>query len=49
MKNERQAKILEIISERDIETQEELLSALQECGFNSTQATISEISRSFGL
>lgn len=41
MKNQRQAKILEIISERDIETQEELLSALQECGFNSTQATIS--------
>jgi len=41
MKNKRQAKILEIIAERDIETQEELLSALQECGFSSTQATIS--------
>ena len=41
MKNQRQAKILEIIAERDIETQEELLTALQACGFNSTQATIS--------
>jgi len=41
MKNQRQAKILEIISERDIETQEELLAALQENGFSSTQATIS--------
>ena len=41
MKNQRQAKILEIISKRDIETQEELLAALQESGFNSTQATIS--------
>ena len=41
MKNQRQAKILEIIAERDIETQEELLTALQACGFNCTQATIS--------
>ena len=41
MKNQRQAKILEIISSRDIETQEELLASLKEAGFNSTQATIS--------
>ncbi|MEA4965586.1 MAG: arginine repressor [Oscillospiraceae bacterium] len=41
MKNQRQAKILEIISQRDIETQEDLLTALQESGFSSTQATIS--------
>ena len=41
MKNQRQAMILEIISERNIETQEELLAALQEKGFSSTQATIS--------
>ena len=41
MKNQRQAKILEIISEHDIETQEELLTALRNSGFNSTQATIS--------
>lgn len=41
MKTQRQAKIMEIISTRDIETQEQLLEALQEAGFNSTQATIS--------
>ena len=41
MKAERQAKILEIISTKDIETQEQLLQALQESGFYSTQATIS--------
>ena len=32
---------MEIISTRDIETQEQLLQALQEAGFYSTQATIS--------
>lgn len=41
MKTQRQAKIMEIISTRDIETQEQLLAALQEAGFYSTQATIS--------
>lgn len=41
MKNQRQATILEIISEHKIETQEELLNALQQRGFQSTQATIS--------
>lgn len=41
MKTQRQAKIMEIISTRDIETQEQLLEALQEAGFYSTQATIS--------
>ncbi len=41
MKTQRQAKILEIISTQDIETQEQLLQALQTCGYNSTQATIS--------
>lgn len=41
MKTQRQAKIMEIISTRDIETQEQLLQALQEAGFYSTQATIS--------
>ena len=40
MKNQRQAKILEIISTKDIETQEQLLQELQEAGFYSTQATI---------
>ena len=42
MKSQRQAKIIEIISNTNVETQEQLLlQALQEAGFNSTQATIS--------
>ena len=41
MKNGRQAMILEIISQENIETQEQLLSRLQERGVSSTQATIS--------
>lgn len=41
MKTQRQAKIVEIISNSNVETQEQLLAALQEAGFRSTQATIS--------
>ncbi|MBE6944908.1 MAG: arginine repressor [Ruminococcaceae bacterium] len=41
MKAQRQAKIMEIISKKDIENQEQLLRALQVEGFTSTQATIS--------
>ena len=41
MKNNRQAMILEIISQENIETQEQLLARLQERGITSTQATIS--------
>ena len=41
MKIQRQAKIMEIISSTDVETQEQLLEALQRSGFKSTQATIS--------
>lgn len=41
MKTQRQSKIMEIISTRDIETQDQLLQALQEEGYSSTQATIS--------
>ena len=41
MKNDRQNMILEIISQENIETQEQLLSRLQERGITSTQATIS--------
>lgn len=41
MKSQRQAKILEIISNRNVETQEQLLSALLTEGFRVTQATIS--------
>lgn len=41
MKAKRQAKIMEIISTTNVETQEQLLQELQEAGFTSTQATIS--------
>lgn len=41
MKSKRQEKIMEIVSTRDIETQEQLLEALQNAGYHSTQATIS--------
>ena len=41
MKSQRQAKIIEIISNKNVETQEQLLLELQGAGFHSTQATIS--------
>ena len=41
MKSQRQAKIMEIISTSNVETQEQLLAALQKEGFRGTQATIS--------
>ncbi len=41
MKRSRQSKILELITQYEIETQEELASRLQEAGFQVTQATIS--------
>ena len=41
MKSQRQAKIMEIISNRNVETQEQLLQELQNSGFRCTQATIS--------
>ena len=41
MKTQRQARILELIEQQDIETQEQLQRALQEDGFPCTQATIS--------
>ena len=41
MKSQRQAKILEIISNKDVETQEQLLAELQSAGFRGTQATVS--------
>ena len=41
MKSQRQAKIVEVISNRNIETQEQLLEALAAEGFHATQATIS--------
>ena len=41
MKTQRQAKIMEIISGQNVETQEQLLTLLQAEGFRGTQATIS--------
>ncbi len=41
MKNNRQAAIRRILSERPVETQEELAEALREMGFQATQATVS--------
>lgn len=41
MKTRRHAKILELISEHDLETQDELLQYLREAGFDVTQATVS--------
>lgn len=41
MKSQRQAKIMEIITNRNVETQEQLLLELEAAGFRSTQATIS--------
>lgn len=49
MKNIRQAKILELIREQRFDTQEDLLKALCDAGFNVTQATISRDIRELGI
>jgi len=41
MKGQRHIKIREIITQKDIETQDELVEALRESGFQVTQATVS--------
>ena len=41
MKKNRQEAIIELIQQYPIETQEELLSRLNQIGFKTTQATIS--------
>ncbi len=41
LKNKRHEKILDIITNRDIETQEELADELRGAGFDVTQATVS--------
>lgn len=41
MKSSRQEKILEIIAEKDVETQSQLIEELQARGLRSTQATLS--------
>lgn len=41
MKIKRQRKILDIIEKKEIETQDDLVKALNDSGFNVTQATVS--------
>ena len=41
MKRNRQEKMLELISRYEIDTQDELIARLRDCGFEVTQATIS--------
>ncbi len=48
-RNSRQAKILEIISNKAIETQDELVSELRAANFDITQATISRDIKELGL
>ena len=49
MKLDRQSVIMDIISERDIETQNQLMEALAEKGLKSTQATLSRDIREMRL
>lgn len=49
MKSKRQEKILEIISTQNIETQEDLINALKNEGYNTTQATASRDIRQLKL
>ena len=49
MKTKRQSKILELIQNNDIETQEELQSFLEKDGFAVTQATVSRDIRELKL
>ncbi len=49
VKNDRQKKILEIINTKEIETQEELINALKEEGYDTTQATVSRDIRQLGI
>jgi len=49
MKARRQRKILEIIQQEIIETQEDLAASLRKCGFEVTQATVSRDIKELGL
>ena len=48
-RSDRQAIITEIIQQQEISTQQELASALQEKGFDTTQATVSRDIKEMGL
>jgi transcriptional regulator of arginine metabolism len=41
MKAKRQRKIIELVTEQNIDTQEELVKILNQCGYSVTQATVS--------
>lgn len=49
MKNDRHAKIIELVNELHIETQEELAERLREAGFSVAQATVSRDIRQLKL
>ncbi len=49
MKSDRQNKIMELISHEEISTQEELAQALNDAGFQTTQATVSRDIRELNL
>lgn len=49
MKEQRQARILEIIARHEVETQEELAEYLDSAGFKTTQATVSRDIKELGL
>ncbi|MEG2175078.1 MAG: arginine repressor [Oscillospiraceae bacterium] len=49
MKSSRHEKILELIGEEAIDTQEGLLGRLRECGYDVTQATVSRDIRELGI
>lgn len=48
-RNARQVKILELITDNVVETQEDLTRMLKEAGFNATQATISRDIKELGI
>lgn len=49
LKKARQDKILDLIRKHEIETQEEMLLRLRECGYHVTQATVSRDIRELNL
>ena len=49
MKSKRQEKIIEIVTNQVIETQDDLITSLKSCGYDVTQATISRDIRELKL
>ncbi len=49
MKNERREALLELINTKSLETQDDLLKALEELGFEATQSTVSRDIKQLGL